>query len=175
MGKPGEDSSAPIRLAEHRIFSPSFRPLYNQGMSLVEESADYLDGEGRREAKRLSRIAATLYAAESMRLTTRLMQVASWLLLQRAANSGEMTRDQVATEKAKVRLDTLSASRDVEGWSELPEKFRDLVARSLSLQALVRRMDDEIYGSRQEAGASRRIPNPVSDQVNLLNTVFSHR
>ncbi len=71
--------------------------------------AEYLDGQGRVEAKRLSRVAATLYAAESMRLTTRLMQIASWLLLQRAANSGEMTRDQVASEKSKVRLDTASA------------------------------------------------------------------
>ena len=93
----------PIKLAERRVFSDSFKPLYNEGMSLVEHAAGYLDGPGRAEARKLSRMAATLYAAESMRLTTRLMQIASWLLLQRAANSGEMTRDQVATEKTKVR------------------------------------------------------------------------
>ena len=78
-----------IKLAERRVFSQSFKPLYDEGMRLVEQAAEYLDGEGRVEAKGLSRVAATLYAAESMRLTTRLMQVASWLLLQRAANSGE--------------------------------------------------------------------------------------
>ena len=114
--------------------------------ALVEQAAEYLDGEGRAEAKKLSRLAATLYAAESMRLTTRLMQIASWLLLQRAANSGEMSRDQVASEKAKVRLDTASAHAEATGWTELPKAFVDLVNRSLSLQALVRRMDDEIYG-----------------------------
>ena len=103
------DSGKTIKLAERRIFSQSFKPLYNEGMSLVERAAEYLDGQGRAEAKKMSRLAATLYAAESMRLTTRLMQVASWLLLQRAANSGEMTRDQVASEKSKVRLDTASA------------------------------------------------------------------
>ena len=85
------DSGKTIKLAERRVFSQSFKPLYNEGMSLVEQAAEYLDGQGRAEAKKLSRLAATLYAAESMRLTTRLMQVASWLLLQRAANSGEMT------------------------------------------------------------------------------------
>lgn len=115
-------------------------------MSLVEQAAEYLDGKGRAEAKKLSRLTATLYAAELMRLTTRLMQVASWLLLQRAANSGEMTREQVAAEKAKVRLDTASASEQSEGWMDLPEAFRDLVNRSLSLQNLVRRMDDQVYG-----------------------------
>ncbi len=164
----------PIRLAERRIFSDSFKPLYNEGMGLVEQAAEYLDGRGRVEAKRLSRNGATLYAAESMRLTTRLMQIASWLLLQRAANSGEMTRDQVASEKAKVRLDTASAPDEATGWEELPEAFIDLVKRSLSLQNLVRRMDEEIY-ARPTAGDTVPQPrrsNPVSDQLTLLRTAF---
>ncbi|GAB5506005.1 MAG: DUF1465 family protein [Rhizobiaceae bacterium] len=171
-----EDNTNLISLAERRVFSSSFRPLYDEGMQLVEQAAEYLDGEGRTEAKRLSRIAATLYAAESMRLTTRLMQVASWLLLQRAANSGEMTRDQVASEKTKVHLDTASAQEGVEGWTELPEIFRDIVARSLSLQALVRRMDEEIYGDEQSAPAKSQLrSNPVSEQLTLLSTAFGGR
>lgn len=164
-----------VRLAEHRVFSDSFKPLYNQGMGLVEETAEYLDGEGRAAAKTLSRIGATLYAAESMRLTTRLMQVASWLLLQRAANSGEMTRDQVASEKGKVRLDTESAQADAPGWAELPPRFRDLVSRSLSLQALVRRMDDEIYGRVSGHVDATGDANPVSEQITLLRTAFGGR
>jgi len=95
MNEPSKGIAKTIKLAERRVFSQSFKPLYQEGMGLVEQAAEYLDGKGRLEAKKLSRMAATLYAAESMRLTTRLMQVASWLLLQRAANSGEMTRDQV--------------------------------------------------------------------------------
>ncbi|MDZ5699187.1 MULTISPECIES: DUF1465 family protein [Phyllobacteriaceae] len=164
----------PVSLAERRIFTDSFKPLYNDGMGLVEEAAEYLDGEGRVAAKTLPRVAAGLYAAESMRLTTRLMQLASWLLLQRAANSGEMTREQVAAEKAKVRLDTASSQADAPGWSELPETFRSLVRRSLRLEALVRRMDEAIYG-----GADTEPPvdetfafNPVSDQITLLQTAF---
>ncbi len=172
MNEPSTDSKT-IRLAEHRVFSPSFKPLYNEGMTLVEHAAEYLDGEGRIEAKKLSRLASTLYAAESMRLTTRLMQIASWLLLQRAANSGEMSREQVATEKAKVRLDTASAHSDARGWAELPGAFVDLVNRSLSLQALVRRMDDEIYGKNTVVQLSGRSMNPVSDQITLLNTAFA--
>jgi regulator of CtrA degradation len=167
------DSGKMIKLAERRVFSQSFKPLYNEGMGLVEQAAGYLDGQGRAEAKKLSRLAATLYAAESMRLTTRLMQVASWLLLQRAANSGEMTRDQVASEKSKVRLDTASASNESNGWSDLPADFRDLVNRSLSLQARVRRVDEEIYGANASAPVEpRRKSNPVSDQITLLKTAF---
>lgn len=174
MREQGHESSNTIRLAERRVFSNSFKPLYNEGMSLVEQAAEYLDGEGRAAAKALSRVGATLYAAESMRLTTRLMQIASWLLLQRAANSGEMTRDQVAAEKAKVRLDTASAQADAIGWSELPEAFRAIVDHSLRLQALVRRMDDEIYGATGAPVRERSSRgNPVSDQITLLQTAFA--
>lgn len=170
MSETFRDGGKTIKLAEHRVFSQSFKPLYDEGMRLVEETAQYLDGAGRIEAKGLSRLTSTLYAAESMRLTTRLMQIASWLLLQRAANSGEMTRDQVASEKSKVRLDTASAQEDAAGWADMPASFRDLVDRSLRLQALVRRMDEEVYGS---ATPSNRRTNPVSDQISLLATAFS--
>lgn len=175
MSEPSKEPAKTVKLAERRVFTQSFKPLYNEGMGLVEQAAEYLDGKGRAEAKKLSRLGATLYAAESMRLTTRLMQIASWLLLQRAANSGEMTRDQVASEKSKVRLDTASAHDDAVGWGELPADFLDLVTRSLRLQSLVRRMDEEIYGNGtvvtlQPAG---RRGNPVSDQITLLNTAFA--
>jgi regulator of CtrA degradation len=160
-----------VRLAERRATSPSsFKPLYDEGMRLVERVAEYLDGEGRQEAKRLSRMAATLYAAESMRLTTRLMQIASWLLLQRAANSGEMSREQVASEKSKVRLDTASVTSEAPAWSELPETFRALVAASLSLQARVRRLDEALYC--QEPRELEPARSPVTEQIMLLKTVF---
>jgi regulator of CtrA degradation len=172
VGEAEMETGQLVSLAERRVFSSSFKPLYNEGMALVEQAAEYLDGEGRAEARKLSRIAATLYAAESMRLTTRLMQVASWLLLQRAANSGEMTRDQVASEKTKVRLDTASAQDNAPGWNELPERFRDIVSRSLSLQSLVRRMDEEIYGARHAQQIQKLPGNPVSAQISLLATAF---
>ena len=75
------DRSRTVRdFARSELFDRTFR----EGMELVEETAAYLDGEGRRDSKMLSRAAALAYAAESMKLTTRLMQIASWLLVQRA-------------------------------------------------------------------------------------------
>ena len=47
MSEPSPESAKTIRLAEHRVFSNSFKPLYNDGMSLVEQTAEYLDGDGR--------------------------------------------------------------------------------------------------------------------------------
>ncbi|HQT54616.1 MAG TPA: DUF1465 family protein, partial [Phenylobacterium sp.] len=73
--------------------SELFDRTFQEGMDLVEETAGYLDGSGRQESKLLSRNAALAYAGESMRLTTRLMQVASWLLVQRAVREGDMPRE----------------------------------------------------------------------------------
>src|ERR1700734_892803 len=70
--------------------SALFERTFDEGMSLVEETARYLDAKGRLESRDLPRKAALLYAGESMRVTTRLMQAASWLLVQRAVHDGDM-------------------------------------------------------------------------------------
>ena len=44
------------------------------------------------------------YATESMRLTTRLMQLASWLLIRRAVSEGELTPEQAVEEQRKIKL-----------------------------------------------------------------------
>ncbi len=165
-----KDDDHTIRLAEHLAFSRSFQPLFNEGMTLVDETAVYLDSDGRTDAKALSRLAATLYAAESMRLTTRLMQVASWLLLQRAANQGDMSRAQVEAEKVKVRLEGLGSAKDSPQYGELPEAFRGLVERALRLERRIAMLDREIYGdvSRENTDGN----NPVGEQINLLKTAF---
>src|SRR5436305_10860689 len=71
--------------------SELFQRTFQEGMDLVEETAGYLDGAGRQDSKLLSRSAALAYAAEGMRLTARRMQVASWLLVQRAVREGDMS------------------------------------------------------------------------------------
>ncbi|MCB8840753.1 DUF1465 family protein [Aurantimonas sp. VKM B-3413] len=164
------DDDRTIRLAEHLAFSRSFQPLFNEGMALVDETAVYLDGDGRKDAKDLSKATATLYAAESMRLTTRLMQVASWLLLQRAANQGDMSRAQVEAEKVKVRLEGLGSAKDSPQYPELPEDFRSLVERAQKLERRIAMLDREIYGAAVESEGES--PNPVGQQIDLLKTAF---
>ncbi len=160
-----------ISFAGRVASSAQFKALYAEGMALVEETASYLDGQGRAASKVLPRMASVLYAAESMRLTTRLMQMASWLLLQRAVNNGEMTREQVISEKSKVRLDSFNVDRNAPGWNDLPESFRDLVERSLRLQNRVALLDREIYRPSDD-GASHDNQNSVQAQIDLLQTAF---
>ena len=100
-------------------------------MDLVEETAAYLDGDGRTDAKALDRTVSLTYATESMRLTTRLMQLASWLLLHRAVKEGEMTLTQANREKTKVKLTAADPGAD-DMIAKLPQQLQDLIARSMS-------------------------------------------
>ncbi len=95
----------PVLFGEKLAASQNFSQLFRDGMKLVEETAAYLDGPGRQESKLLDRSTALGYATESMRLTTRLMQLASWLLLHRAVNEGEMSLAQANRERMKVKLE----------------------------------------------------------------------
>ena len=82
--------------------SRAFQALFDEGMALVEEAAAFLDGPGREQSRFLPRIVALTYSTESMRLTTRLMQIASWLLVYRAVSCGEMTMEEAASTAAVI-------------------------------------------------------------------------
>src|SRR5580700_10406017 len=125
--------AAPVSFGAKLAGSQSFAGLFREGMALVEETAAYLDGPGRKESKSLERAAALAYATESMRLTTRLMQLASWLLLHRAVNEGEMSLAQASQEKSKVKLQASCAAEEAT-LRLLPESLRDLIERFLKLQ-----------------------------------------
>jgi regulator of CtrA degradation len=169
MSDPNVRESEPVsfgqKLAGSQVFAASFR----DGMALVEETAAYLDGLGRQESKKLDRAAALAYATESMRLTTRLMQLASWLLLHRAVNEGEMSLAQANREKTKVKLSSIDVA-DEETVQLLPTRLQQLIERSRELQLKVLRLDATIHApstpTRPPGGS------PVERQLGLLKAAF---
>jgi regulator of CtrA degradation len=169
MSERSATGGEPVLFGERLAGSQAFSALFREGMALVEETAGYLDGPGRREAKALERAAALAYATESMRLTTRLMQLASWLLLHRAVQEGEMSLAQASKEKTKVKLGANGS--DPEMVKLLPARLRDLIARSLRLQDRVRRLDATIHATRSEAPNT----NPVGLQLSLLKAAFERQ
>ena len=147
--------------------SQAFADLFRDGMTLVEETAAYLDGPGRQESKQLVRGAALAYATESMRLTTRLMQLASWLLLHRAVKEGEMSLAQANKEKAKVKL-SAGEHADEQNIKLVPERLRVLITRSKVLQRAIRRLDATMHAAPLRAERA----NPVERQIGLLRAAF---
>ena len=167
------DQAAPVSFGEKLAGSQAFANLFRDGMALVEETAAYLDGPGRQESKKLERAAALAYATESMRLTTRLMQLASWLLLHRSVKEGEMSLAQANKEKTKVKL-SAGEPGDPETIKLLPEKLRNLIEKSKKLNDQVRRLDANIYAPPL-APDQPKVSNPVERQLGLLKAAFEQR
>src|SRR5215475_13672582 len=167
MAEPTANGTEAVSFGERLAASQHFSDLFRDGMTLVEETATYLDGPGRLESKKLERAAALAYATESMRLTTRLMQLASWLLLHRAVKEGEMSLAQANREKAKVKLASGEYS-DEQNIRLLPERLRGLIERSQKLYAKVRRLDATMHATPARVDRG----NPVERQIGLLKAAF---
>jgi regulator of CtrA degradation len=168
MADRSQGESGLVQFSERLTNSAAFGTLFREGMDLVEETAAYLDGVGRTEAKALDRAVSLTYATESMRLTTRLMQLASWLLLHRAVKEGEMTLTQANREKTKVKLSAADPGAG-DMIAKLPQQLQDLIARSMALQSKVRRLDTTIHAPVTERAP---IGNPLVPQLNRLKAAF---
>jgi len=145
--------------------SELFDRTFQEGMDLVEETAGYLDGSGRQESKLLLRSAALAYAAESMRLTTRLMQVASWLLVQRAVREGDMPPESAREERYRLGAEDICRGVTTE---DLPTGLLILLDRSERLYERVRHLDRRMYVEEAEPEDA----NPVLSQFGRLQAAF---
>jgi regulator of CtrA degradation len=149
--------------------SEQFEKVFKEGMSLVEETANYLDGPGRIDARVLDRHGAIAYATESMRLTTRLMQLASWLLLQRAIGAGELSVEDARKENHRISLADIGRGHDLAGSESLPDSLKSLVERSISLHERIQKLDSMIT---TQATSTQTVASPVDDQINNLASLL---
>ncbi len=150
------------------IASRQFAQLYREGMDLVEETAEYLDRAGRLKSKRLAPQVSIAYTSESIKLTTRLTQLASWLLVRRAIAVGEITAAEAHTHRHKVTLNAQSGARS-ECFEDLPEAFKQLIGESHRLYGRILRLDPllcEGYSAMAD-GAS-----PISPQIERIKLEF---
>jgi regulator of CtrA degradation len=162
-----------ISFAEKMVTSDGFKALFQEGMALVEATASYLDGDGRKESRDLQRGAALAYASESMRLTTRLMQITSWLLLQRAVNEGELTRDEAEREHRKVKLNPSETSSAAEMLALLPAKLNELIQQSVRLQARIVKLDTLLRAEPAAQNDEQDDNNPVVRQLGMLKDALA--
>jgi regulator of CtrA degradation len=164
-------ASPAIPFIHHLASSVAFKDLFREGMTLVEEAASYLDGPGREESRALPRPSALAYSTESMRLTTRLMQVASWLLLQRAVNEGELTAREARAERVRVKLSREEYGCRPELFEQLPSALRSLSERSMRMQERVMHLDQSLIVAHSREPINAR--SEVASQVERLRAAFS--
>lgn len=141
-----------------------FDQVFAKGMALVEETAAYLDGDGRDLSRELPREAGLTYSAWSMELTTRLMQAASWLVMQKAVREGEMRREDAFADKYRMVRDEPPLDAAAQRGKGMPDRFLELVERSEALFEQICRLDKALYSDEARPSA----PNPVIEQMSKI-------
>ena len=135
-----DDNGGTMRGSETIFFSRT----YDEALDLVKEARSYLAGPGQVAARAMPATASFGYAAESLRLTTRLTESMSWLMFQRALQEGEISpeeaqEDECHLQHVKVCLEDEPAC-DPE---LLPEGLQSLLERSERLYRRLVRLDDQ--------------------------------
>jgi len=138
-----------------------------EGMDLVEQTAAYLDGDGRSEAKALERSVQS-HLCDRKHAADHTADAACILAV--AASRGEgRARYPEPGQPRKTRSSLGRRSGPEDMIAKLPQQLQDLISRSMNLQSRVRRLDVTIH-----APATERAPigNPLVPQLNRLKAAF---
>ena len=161
-----------VSFGERFQASAQFDRVFKEGMALVERTAAYLDGEGRKASKALKGQATVLYTTESMRLTTRLLDLASWLLIRRALKEGEITEADAQKKRARVKLQSLGRPSHIRGFGDLPDGLQKLIEASYELHDRIVQLDLAMVTPGEDIPAV--LPsNPVGAQISRLQQAFA--
>ena len=142
-------------------------------MALVERTASYLEGPGRAEAKRLGAPANVLYASESMRLTTRLLDLASWLLIRRALKEGEISETEAQKNAPASPYMAPRSPLTSRATTCYPRACATSIAESYALHDRIVRLDRALSVRLEEGSAEPMLANPVGMQMDRLRVAFS--
>ena len=168
-------SPTTVSFGERFQSSEQFDHIFKEGMALVERTAAYLDGPGRKEAKALVGGAGVLYATESMRLTTRLLDLASWLLIRRALKEGEITDEEASKKRRRVKLQAFGRPAHVKGYGDLPDGLKALIDESFSLHDRIVQLDRAMSVGLDPDAVHERPENPVAQQMSMLEHAFKSK
>jgi regulator of CtrA degradation len=136
--------------------------LYVEAMVLADEARSYFDTQGRDDRLSLDPVDRVGFSCESLKVTTRLMQVIAWLLTQRAVAAGELSPAQAGETDRRL--------------GPAPDTDRALFPRLPEAAAELVRASEELYGrvSRLDAGGFVEEPlgSPARSLLNRLQRSF---
>lgn len=118
-----------------------FSSTYDEALALTHEARAYLAGPGQEAVRELSSEQSFGYAAESLRMTTRLTEAMSWLFFQRAVQAGEITAEEAQAKECHLQHADVCLPETERDISDLPEGFVSLLGRSEHLYRRIVRLD----------------------------------
>lgn len=127
-----------------------FSRSYDEALALVREARNYLAGPGRLAARHLPPEVGYAYAAESLRLTTRLTESMAWLMFQRALQEGEISEEEAGQDACRLaHLETCLDDKPLCDLDLLPNGLTSLLERSEALYRRLIRLDAQAVAAFQ--------------------------
>lgn len=151
-------------IREDGMLDPRFlEKSYQDAMELTQAVASYLEtGNKQLKNRGIQADCEVYYASESMRISTCLMQVMSWFLVQKGVASGEITADQAKTMKFRLGATDICLAKVDTSKGNLPEEFIIFLGKAQNLYRQVARMDEMLYGKSDTS-------NPVHELFGRIN------
>ena len=167
-------NSITVCFGQYFASSDKFDAVFEEGMALVEKTARYLDSEGRRQAKSLKPPLAVIYTTESMRLTTRLLDLSSWLLIQRSLKRGEISQEDAIAKRGDLKFRPFGCISHIKQLDRMPVGLQSLIRESYALSKRIHQIDCALAGDAGYNQTNWYRANTVSNQRKLIEQRFAH-
>lgn len=133
----------------HMINDASGRPslvdrLYQEAVGLADEARTYFAMHSKLDRGRLPPIDRVLYTCESLRISTRLMHVISWLMVRKAVARGEISAQDGLRAERRLGDAELCQMTERDALRRMPPMVASLSYRSQSVFDRAWRMEQDM-------------------------------
>ena len=147
--------SPPMTPVVHTPITPKLiDSLYIEAMTLADEARSYFDRDGAVERSKLDPVARVAFSCESLKVTTRLMHVVSWLLVDRIVGQREIVVR--STVDPLIRVNGIAGATDLGDGRGRDQYLRSVFRRERSERPA--RVADEHPSPRQRRAVVRCDP-----------------
>ena len=127
---------------------------YDEAISLTRDARDFFAVmESQARARDFTSGDLLLQSCEALRVTSRLTQIMAWVLVQKAVQKGEITRDQARQPKYRLSGQEVCEGGDLAFEGKLLPRLSELLDESLRLYERIARLD-ALYDRK-------RLPLPI--------------
>lgn len=143
--------------------------LYDEAVDLADEARSYFGLNSKGDRTGLDPMDRLLYTSESLRISTRLMHVISWLLVRKAVACGEITEAEGMEPERRLGDRDLCRASDLRDLRRLPPMVASLALRSQALYDRAARMEDSLL---RRIDGDAGLENPVAKMLNRIQSTY---
>jgi regulator of CtrA degradation len=124
---------------------------FEEGVALTLEARNYIAYHEQADRKALNLPDCLHIGYHHTRVSSRLIQVMTWLLAMKAVSSGEISREQFQAPAFALGGGPECADESGPEMDELPQGLRSLLERTHRLYMRVKRLDEQVRGQPHHA------------------------